>query len=263
MNASSVQKLGLPFVQALNNGMVPKFAKGRLVGGSSKADNVGTNSIKVSVDSDAISKAVEDGITKALSNNSVSVDVGTAKNEITNAITTAFSNINLPAVKLDNDTVKLDAPDKIPLDVSALKNAGPQALGADVRRVDALEGNTHILKEDISSIEKRLSSVENSGFTADIDRKIEDVRKEISPIKGKVEILDSKIEAQKGEVLNAAFAQINEQLNNYDSGTKALKNDIKIASAQVNSVLDEIRRRLATAESQANAAMAQALAVRS
>lgn len=260
MNADTVRRMGVGFFDSLNKGGIPGFKDGGVIGAGSTRTNGG--GISVALNTDEIAKAIKQAVSDALDSSSVPLQVDEAATSITNAFTASINNAVLPELKVDTDgvTVPLEIPTGgIPLDTSALKslNLG-ESLGSAVRnRLEAVEGTVAGLREDTNSfsdLAEKLDSYDVPGLSEKVDKLAVDVK----PLTGKIAELDTRMEAQKKEILLEMFTLVNEQINNLqfdDNVTPRLEKHI--ASTDANFV--SVSTRIAEAIDLANRALSQAL----
>lgn len=260
MNADTVRRMGVGFFDSLNKGDLPGFKDGGVIGaGSTRTNGAG---ISVALNTDEIARAIKQAVSDALDSSSVPLQVDEATTSITNAFTASINNAVLPKLKVDTDgvTVPLEIPTGgIPLDTSALKslNLG-ENLGSAVRnRLEAVEGTVAGLREDTSSFSdlvEKLDSYDVPGLSEKVDKLAVDVE----PLTGKITELDTRMEAQKKEILLEVFTLVNEQINNLqfdDDVTPRLEKHIAATDANFVSV----STRIAEAIDLANRALSQAL----
>lgn len=236
VNAETVNRLGLPFFNAINKGQTlgGKFAEGGVVGKTS----AGNTEITVTVNTDEMSAS------------------------ITDAITSALESAEFPELEVNTEgvAVPVEYPDNgIPLDSSSIDLNLGDSLGSAVRnRLESVEGTVDGLREDSN---KMLDLVESVDFSS-IDSLTDDVssiKDTLEPLEERVVAVEGKFETQKQEILNEMFTFVNEQIDNISVGTD-INARIDNQNAKNSTRFDELSNSIFQAIDTANRAMTRALA---
>jgi hypothetical protein len=261
MNAAAVDRLGLPFMHALNSGNLPGFQDGGevSVGPSSR----GTTSFDVKVDTASISSAISNAITSAFDKVDFSLDTAGATNAIQDAITTALASIELPPIKVDTEgaSVPLDIPaGGIPIDVTNFKGLDlGNNVGAAVRnRLEAVEGSVQGLREDANAVLDKLEGIDVEVLSS-LPAEVESLRAQEEELGSKVALLEDSLQTQHDAIITEVFTMVNEQINNIQFGDDTASRVDRL-SAETNSTFVEVKSRIAEAIDIANRALSQALA---
>jgi TP901 family phage tail tape measure protein len=145
INAASADKLGLPILEELNNtGRLPGFQDGGDVSGRTSGGLVAT------VNTEEIAAAIKDALITAATEATITIDTGAAAENIGAAVEAALKRIELPAVKIDESSVRN-------------LNLGDSVGAAVIGRLDKAEGSIKVLQElpaDISYLKTTLERQE-------------------------------------------------------------------------------------------------------
>jgi len=261
VNADTVRRLGLPFMEALNRGALPGFQDGGEV--TVSPGRQGSTSFNVQVNTQEISSAISDAIITAFDRVDLSFDSEGVVNSITDAISTAFASIELPTIEIDteNISVPLDIPaNGIPIDASALQDLDlGNNLGAAVRnRLEAVEGSVESLREDANTVLDTLESIDTNTLSS-LPAEFESLRRDLVPLDSRVDVVESLVANQRTEILNEVFTLVNEQINNLQFSDN-ISSRLENFRAETAATFANVNNSIASAVDIANRALSQALA---
>jgi hypothetical protein len=218
LNAGAVSKLGLPIVEMLNRGQLPSDLPRFQDGGSVGVTNTGA--ISVEVNTAEIAAAIQDAIQTALETEGLSIRADEASTVISDAITSAFSSLELPTLEVETENVQvsLDIPTNgIPIDATSLNNLDlGNALGADIRnRVEAVEGSVTSLREDTNGLLDTIEDVDTTALVSAV-QEVSTLEAKAESLQTSLEQLRSELQTQADQISAEILFKINEQ-NNIDT----------------------------------------------
>ena len=184
----------------------------------------------------------------------MTLDVDDAANVIAGAVSSAFTNIQLPKLEVETTgvSVPLEVPAAgIPIDTSALAtlNLG-NSVGADIRnRVDALEGRTVSLREEIFTVSTSLEGVDLTTLGG-LSAKLTVLETNATTAEGNLASLRLKVDTQETAITQAVDFKINERFNEGN-----LENDVQ---ARLDRAITRIEADVLRVESLVTKAMSQA-----